>query len=62
VNAVIIILLVLALVCFLVAAVVGYAAAPAADGRPVGWVRTNFVALGLVFWVATQLLVALAIK
>ncbi len=46
------VLLVLALVCFLIAAIAGYAG----DGR--GWVRTNFVALGLAFWVATSLIAA----
>lgn len=51
------VLLVLALVCFLIAALVGYAAAPA-DGRPVGWARANFLALGLAFWVATALIAA----
>lgn len=44
------ILLVLALVCFLVAAVIGYGAA--GDGTAT-WHRTNFVALGLAFWVVT---------
>lgn len=54
-TAVLFVLLVLALVCFLVAAIVGYAAAPA-EGR--GWARTNFLALGLAFWVATALIAA----
>lgn len=42
------VLLILALVCFLVAAISGYA------GGPI--VRINFVALGLAFWVATLLI------
>ena len=50
------VLLVLALVCFLVAAIVGYAATP--EGRVAGWSRTNFMALGLAFWVATALISA----
>lgn len=49
--------LILALVCFLVAAIVGYAVTP--EGRPGGWTRTNFVALGLAFWVATALIALL---
>ena len=49
------VLLVLALVCFLIAAIAGYAAS---DGTAGGWHRTNFVALGLAFWVATALIAA----
>jgi|tagenome__1003787_1003787.scaffolds.fasta_scaffold17737807_2 ABC-type transporter Mla subunit MlaD len=52
-----VILLILALVFFIVAAVVGYTAAP--DGARPGWHRTNYVAVGLACWVATELLVAL---
>jgi hypothetical protein len=48
------VLLILALVFFLVAAVIGYGVAP--DGRPAGWHRTNFVALGLACWVATEVI------
>jgi len=52
VTAFVFVLLILSLVCFLVAAIAGYAA----DGR--GWARTNFIALGLAFWVATALIAA----
>lgn len=50
------VLLILALVCFLVAAIAGHAGP--ADGRPAGWARTNFVALGLALWVLTIVLTA----
>lgn len=52
-----VILLILALVFFIVAAVVGYTVP--ADGARVGWHRANYVAVGLACWVATELLVAL---
>jgi hypothetical protein len=51
------VLLILALVCFLLATFAGHAGA-APDGRPVAWTRTNFVALGLAFWVATAIIAA----
>lgn len=50
--AVVIILLILSLVCFIVAAVLGYT--PAAP-----WARPNFIALGLACWMAVALLTAL---
>lgn len=50
------VLLILALVFFLVAAVVGYSGT---EGRPPGWHRTNFVALGLACWVATEVIALL---
>lgn len=43
------VLLIAALVCFLVAAVIGYA-----PNARIG--RTNFIALGLAFWVVTAIL------
>lgn len=45
-------LLILALVCFLIAAFVGHAGGE----RP--WARTNFIALGLAFWVLTLIVAA----
>lgn len=45
----VLILLILGFVCFLVAAVIGYAG----DSR-IG--RTNFIALGLAFWITTQII------
>jgi len=50
----VLILLILGLVCFLVATVIGYGAG---DGRGIG--RTNFLALGLAFWILTQILAAI---
>jgi hypothetical protein len=47
-----IILLIAGLVCFLVAAVIGWAAT--GDGGGIG--RTNFLALGLAFWITTQII------
>lgn len=61
----IIILLVLSLVFLLVAAVAGYAAAAtvvAGDQRPTGWVRTNFLALGLAVYLLVVLLEALGVR
>lgn len=46
------ILLIAALVCFLVAAVIGYAG----NSR---FGRTNFIALGLAFWVITAIIGAI---
>jgi hypothetical protein len=53
------ILLLLSAVCFLIAVILGHARpAPAPDGSPPTWHRTNFVALGLLLWVVSLLLAA----
>lgn len=44
------ILLLLAFVCFLIAAFVGHA------GGERSWTRTNFIALGLALWVLTLII------
>jgi hypothetical protein len=49
-----VILLVLAIVCLLVAAVASWAGA--SKTPPAGWMKLNFLALGLALWLAVELL------
>jgi hypothetical protein len=49
------ILLIAGLVCFLVATIVGHHHHPA-EGTAPTWGRTNFVALGLAFWILTEII------
>jgi len=51
------ILLIAGLVCFLIAAIVGHAHHPA-EGPGPAWGRTNFMALGLAFWIITAIIAA----
>ncbi len=48
---IVLVLLIAALVCFLVAAVIGHA-----EGAGSRFGRTNFLALGLAFWVTTAIM------
>jgi len=50
------ILLIAGLVCFLVATIVGHH--HPVDGTGPAWGRTNFVALGLAFWIVTAIIAA----
>jgi hypothetical protein len=52
-----VILLILAIVFLLVAAVASWAGA--SKTPPAGWIKLNFLALGLALWVAVELLKAL---